>query len=60
MRERDHKLLLVLYNDCYLHAGSKVSFLLLLVGCFLVVLSLALWIAVGFQVGLQESMDGHI
>ena len=35
--------------------GSRLFLIMLVVGCVVVVLSIVLWIAVGFQVGLQKS-----
>ena len=35
--------------------GSRLFLIVLVVGCVVVVLSMVLWVAVGFQVGLQKS-----
>ena len=43
-----------LYYILYL-PGSRLFLIVLVVGCVVVVLSIVLWVAVGFQVGLQES-----
>ena len=43
-----------LYYILYL-PGSRLFLIVLVVGCVVVVLSIVLWVAVGFQVGLQKS-----
>ena len=43
-----------LYYILYL-PGSRLFLIMLVVGCVVVVPSIVLWVAVGFQVGLQKS-----
>ena len=43
-----------LYYILYL-PGSRLFLIVLVVGCVVVVLSIVLWVAVGFQVRLQKS-----
>ena len=43
-----------LYYILYL-PGSRLFLIVLVVGCVVVALSIVLWVAVGFQVGVQKS-----
>ena len=53
---RTHKGNLVsLHYTLYYIPGSRLFLIVLVVGCVVVVLSIVLWVAVGFQVGLQKS-----
>ena len=59
--ERYYKLLLVNKQkldfklSIYPFSGSRLSLVLLVVGVVLVVISVVLWVAMGFQVGVQDS-----
>ena len=49
------KLSLGLESECIVSLGFRLSLVLLVVGGVLVVVSLVLWVAAAFQVGLQDS-----